>query len=102
MDISKKPNIERLAIPLFICLICGEEKLEYTEHRGQRLEQLLHCKDKIPNFETNIPGKGISGSQSQFPHSCVCARFIYSKIGLPILLEEICTWCIQNRSEKCE
>ncbi len=25
-----------------------------------------------------IPRKGISGSQSQFPHSCVCERFIYS------------------------
>jgi hypothetical protein len=25
-----------------------------------------------------FPGKGISGPQSQFPHSCVCERFIYS------------------------
>ncbi len=25
-----------------------------------------------------FPEKGISGSQSQFPHSCVCERFIYS------------------------
>jgi hypothetical protein len=33
----------------------------------------MHCKDKI-----NIPRKGISGSQSQVPHSCVCERFIYS------------------------
>jgi hypothetical protein len=35
-------------------------------------------KTKYRNFETNIPRKGISGSQSQFPHSCVCERFIYS------------------------
>jgi hypothetical protein len=28
------------------------------------------------NFETNIPRKGISGSQSQFPHSCVCERSV--------------------------
>jgi hypothetical protein len=38
-----------------------------------------HCKaKKYRNFETNIPRKGISGSQSQFPHSSVCERFIYS------------------------
>ncbi len=36
------------------------------------------AKKKYRNFETNIPRKGISGSQSQFPHSCVCERFIYS------------------------
>ncbi len=35
------------------------------------------AKTKYRNFETNIPRKGISGSQSQFPHSCVCERFIY-------------------------
>jgi hypothetical protein len=30
-------------------------------------------------FETNIPSKGIVRGQSQFPHSCVCERFIYSQ-----------------------
>jgi hypothetical protein len=40
------------------------------------------------DLETNIPRKGILGSQSQFPHSCICEWFIYSH--LPILLEEIC------------
>ncbi len=30
------------------------------------------------NSETNIPRKGIARSQSQFPHACVCERFIYS------------------------
>ncbi len=29
-------------------------------------------------LETNIPRKGIAWPQSQFPHSCVCERFIYS------------------------
>ena len=39
----------------------------------------LHtAKTKNRNFETNIPRKGILGSQSQFPHSCVCERLIYS------------------------
>ncbi len=36
------------------------------------------AKTKYRNFETNIPREGISGSQSQFPHSWVCERFIYS------------------------
>ena len=27
-------------------------------------------------FETNIPRKGIARPQPQFPHSCVCERFI--------------------------
>jgi hypothetical protein len=32
----------------------------------------------IRKFKTNIPKKGITRPQSQFPHSCVCERFIYS------------------------
>jgi hypothetical protein len=36
---------------------------------------------KCRQFETNIPRKGITGSQSQFPHSCVCERIIYSHNG---------------------
>ncbi len=34
-------------------------------------------KTKCRKFETNIPRKGISGPQSQFPHSYVCERIIY-------------------------
>ncbi len=37
----------------------------------------IMAKTKYRNFETNIPRKGISGPQSQFPHSCVCEPFIY-------------------------
>ncbi len=36
------------------------------------------AKTKYRNFETNNPRKGISGSQSQFLHSCIYERFIYS------------------------
>jgi hypothetical protein len=36
------------------------------------------AKTKYRKLETNIPRKGISGPQSQFPHSCVCEQFIYS------------------------
>ncbi len=43
----------------------------------------FHCpsqtaKTKYQKFETNTPRKGIARPQSQFPHSCVCERFIYS------------------------
>jgi hypothetical protein len=44
-------------------------------------------------LETNIPRKGYMRPQSQFPHSCVCERFIYlyiPTIDLPILLQEVC------------
>ncbi len=36
----------------------------------------LHTATK---FQLCIPGKGIARPQSQFPHSCVCERFIYSQ-----------------------
>ncbi len=39
------------------------------------------AKTKCRKPETNIPRKGISGPQSQFPHSCVCERIIYSHDG---------------------
>jgi hypothetical protein len=39
------------------------------------------AKTKCRQFETNIPRKGISGPQSQFPQSCVCERIIYSHDG---------------------
>ncbi len=36
------------------------------------------AKTQYWKFETNIPRKGTARPQSQFPHSCVCERFIYS------------------------
>jgi hypothetical protein len=36
------------------------------------------AKTQFRKFETNIPRKGIARPQSEFPHSCVCERFIYS------------------------
>ncbi len=39
------------------------------------------AKTKCRKFETYISRKGISGPQSQFPHSCVCERIIYSHDG---------------------
>jgi hypothetical protein len=59
-----------------------EDKVFFDE---EVFEQIRPCtaKKKYRNFETNIPRKGISGPQSQFPHSCVCERFIYSHDGSP-------------------
>jgi hypothetical protein len=37
------------------------------------------AKIQYQKFETNIHRKGIVRSQSQFPHSCVCERFIFSQ-----------------------
>ncbi len=39
------------------------------------------AKTKCRKLEMKIPRKGISGPQSQFPHSCVCERIIYSHEG---------------------
>jgi hypothetical protein len=61
-----------------------------TQHREAAIIQLLillrhhlyhTAKPKCRKLETNIPRKGISGPQSQFPHSCVCERIIYSHDG---------------------
>ncbi len=67
------------------------------QNRQGRSWEYINCsqthtaKTKCRKFETNFPRKGISGPQSQFPHSCVCEWFIYiPTIGLPVLLEEIC------------
>ncbi len=43
--------------------------------------KLYTAKTKCRKFETNIPRKGMSGPQSQFPHLCVCERIIYSHGG---------------------
>ncbi len=51
---------------------------EGTGKNKSRVQLIYTAKTKYRNFETNIPRKGISGSQSQFPHSCVCEWFIYS------------------------
>jgi hypothetical protein len=42
------------------------------------------AKKKCRKLDANIPRKGISGPQSQFPHSCVCERIIYSHDGAAV------------------
>ncbi len=75
--------------------ICAENdkfKIEITLHRQG--PSLLYptiaifpthtAKKKCRKFEANFPRKGISGPQSQFPHSCVCERIIYSHDGAAV------------------
>jgi hypothetical protein len=44
----------------------------------QSQKNLIKAKTQDRKFETNIPRKGIALPQSQFQHSCVGERFIYS------------------------
>ncbi len=64
------------------------------------------AKTKYRNFEINIPRKGISGPQSQFPHSCACERFRYAHHRSPYSAGGICTvyrsWDYINRSQTHE
>ncbi len=66
------------------------------------------AKTQYRKLETNIPRNGIARPQSQFPHSCVCARIIYSHdrsaysaagkyvcgpiLGIYKLLTDTCMW----------
>jgi hypothetical protein len=43
--------------------------------------EVYTAKNQYRKLETNIPRKGIARPQSQFPHSFVCERFIYSHDG---------------------
>ncbi len=66
------------------------------------------AKNQYRTFELTIPRIGIAPPQSQFPHSCVCERFIH------IFQRSICLFCCRkyvdwswediNRSEthECE
>jgi hypothetical protein len=54
------------------CIFCAEMEL------GCLVNPDLNPERK---FETNIAAKGIARPQSQFPHSWVCERFIYSQDG---------------------
>jgi hypothetical protein len=54
---------------------CGEYIKMYT---NQKNSIACTAKNQYRKFETNIPRKGNARPRSQFPHSRVCERFIYS------------------------
>jgi hypothetical protein len=49
----------------------------------------ITAKTKCREFETNIPRKGISGPQFQFPIHVSVSELYIPTMGLPFLLEEI-------------
>jgi hypothetical protein len=62
-------NVPKISIPLFLL----KSTLAWVGRNP-------HCKEtQYRKIETNIPRKGIVRPQSQFPHSGVCERFIYSQ-----------------------
>jgi hypothetical protein len=64
------------------------------------------AKNQYRKFEPNIPRKGIARPQSQFPHSSVCERFIYSRDRSAYsATENMCvdqSWEYINRSQTHE
>ncbi len=59
----------------------SQEGRPWRRGRGStpHLQVLFYtAKTQYRKFETNIHRKRIAWPQSQFPHSCVCKRFIYS------------------------
>ncbi len=55
----------------------ADELLDRPALSGHTLSAMHIAKRQYWIFETNIPRKGIAWPQSQFPHSCVCERFLY-------------------------
>jgi hypothetical protein len=51
---------------------------------------VFHSCAQCRKLETNIPRKGIVWPQSQFPHSCVCKRFIYSPDRSAYCCRKVC------------
>ncbi len=49
-----------------------------------------HCKEPISKIRNKFPRKGIARPPSQFPHSCVCERFIC------IFPQSICLFCCRK------
>jgi hypothetical protein len=64
--------------------------LKYNGLKVVWMVKPIHCKEKYQNYETNIPRKGISGSQAQFQNHASVSDLYIGTIGPPILLEEIC------------
>jgi hypothetical protein len=63
------------------------------------------AKTQYRKFDTNIPRKGIVRPQSQFPHLCVCERFIYShnRSAYSVIGNYVDqSWEYTNRSQKHE
>jgi hypothetical protein len=63
-----------------VCFVCHRRNSNWMQYNTLLTVSVsaFIAQTQFQKFETNIPRKGISQPQSQFPHSCVCERFIYS------------------------
>ncbi len=61
--------------------MCRKEQSKKIFFSHNFYPDLCTVKNQYRKFETNISRKGIARPQSQFPHSCVFERFIYSHDG---------------------
>jgi hypothetical protein len=59
-------------------------------HHTPKIGPAYTARNQYRKFETNIPRKGIARPPSQFPHSCVWERFIYSHDQSAYSAAEIC------------
>jgi hypothetical protein len=75
-------------------------KLYYQHLAEEQPERILifHCKDTIPKIRNKyFQERNGAASVPQFPHSCVCERFIYSHhrsaySGAGIYVDECGNW----------
>jgi hypothetical protein len=62
----------------------------------------LLCTTLKRQFRLYIPFLGIARPQPQFPHSCVCERFIYSHIFPPAeMADPLREYIIRSQTHEC-
>jgi hypothetical protein len=91
------PPIAKRSVELLIWARNSQEN-DVPTHAGAWIRQLsllwshvaYTAKTHYRKFVTNIPRKGIERLQSQFPHSCVCERFIH------IFPQPVCLFCCRK------
>ncbi len=84
VTVDDLPELASRQHKMLLYLLVLELKFLNTRERGTFPKMTLTAKKKCRKFEANIPRKGISGPQSQFPHSCVCKRIMYSHDGAAV------------------
>jgi hypothetical protein len=84
----QRKNLNYNNYRLCVCISCCKPGKRGLGWENYHLPCTVHCKDKMPKIETlklkiwnKYYQKRNIGYQSQFPHSCVCERIIYSHDG---------------------
>jgi hypothetical protein len=76
---TARPDVSCCLVTTSGQLIKRKQHLPQREYKRETNTFALHCKDKIPKIRNKYSQKrNCARPQSQFPHSCVCERFIYS------------------------